>query len=89
MLSRATLWVDGAPREGAFASLSRGQQAAQAGDGQIIHSLLVTMIAPDRVLLQCYPVPASSGELSFRLGFKVPLETVDGLFYEATAIGGY
>lgn len=78
VVSRVTLWVDGVPREGAFASSSKGQQSAQSGDGQIIDPLLVTMTAPDRVLLQCYPVPANSGVLKVRLGFKVPVETADG-----------
>ncbi len=77
-VSRVTLWVDGVPREGAFASTSKVQGAYRAVVNQQRDPLLVTMSAPDRVLIQCFPVPASGGELKIRIGFKLPLETVDG-----------
>ena len=73
-----TLWVDGVPREGAFASTTKVQGAYRTVVNQQRDPLLVTMSAPDRVLIQCFPVPASGGELKIRIGFKSPLETIDG-----------
>ncbi|CAN5351627.1 hypothetical protein BH11CYA1_BH11CYA1_13580 [soil metagenome] len=78
VVSRVTLWIDGEPREAAFASSTKVQQAYQAQVSQKVDPLLVTMTAPDRLLVQCYPVPASGGEMKVRLGFKLPLDTNDG-----------
>ncbi len=77
-VSRVTLWIDGEPREAAFASNSKVQAAYQSETSQRRDPLLVTMSAPDRVLFQCFPVPANGGEMKIRLGFKLPLETTDG-----------
>jgi len=78
VVSRVTLWVDGEPREGVFASTAKVQQAYQAVSENQRDELLVTMSAPDRLLVQCFPVPASGGESKIRIGFKLPLETTDG-----------
>lgn len=78
VVSRVTLWIDGEPREAAFASKSRVQAAYDAVVAEKRDPLLVTMSAPDRVLFQCFPIPANGGEMKIRLGFKMPLETKDG-----------
>ncbi|MCC7529774.1 MAG: hypothetical protein IT342_14720 [Candidatus Melainabacteria bacterium] len=78
VVSRVTLWIDGEPREAAFASNSRVQAAYEAVVNEKRDPLLVTMPAPDRVQFRCFPLPANGGEMKIRLGFKVPLETTDG-----------
>lgn len=77
VVSRATLWVNGEPREAAFAATTKTREAYDAIVRDQKHSdpLLVTMPAADRVLIQCYPVPAGGGKTKLLLGFKVPLET--------------
>ncbi len=78
VVSRVTLWIDGEPREAAFASNSKVQAAYDAVVSEKRDPLLVTMPAPDRVQFRCFPLPANGGEMKIRLGFKVPLETTDG-----------
>jgi hypothetical protein len=78
VVSRATLWINGEPHDGAFASTAKVQEAYQAVVTQQRDPLLVTMSTPDRILVQCFPVPANGGELKIRIGFKVPLETTNG-----------
>ncbi|MFA6208573.1 MAG: VIT domain-containing protein [Candidatus Obscuribacterales bacterium] len=78
VVSRVTLWVNGVPREGAFAPTDKVRAAYQGVVNQQRDPLLVTMSAPDRILVQCFPVAASGGELKIRIGFKLPLQTVDG-----------
>lgn len=78
VVSRATLWIDGEPRDGAFAATPKVQQAYRDSVGQQVDPLLVTMTAPDKLLVQCFPVTAGGGEMKVRLGFKLPLETSDG-----------
>ncbi|MBU6455338.1 MAG: hypothetical protein KGS72_26440 [Cyanobacteria bacterium REEB67] len=77
VVSRVTLWIDGEPREGAFAPTGKVQKAYEAVVSRRRDPLLVTSSGPNRVLLQCFPVPAN-GEVKVRLGFKVPLQTKDG-----------
>ncbi|MBC7998253.1 MAG: hypothetical protein IAF58_09935 [Leptolyngbya sp.] len=78
VLSRATLWVDGEPRESAFASTRKVQLVNQADINRAKDPLLVTMSGPDRVFFRLFSLPAHGGEMKIRLGFKVPLETSDG-----------
>lgn len=73
VVSRVTLWVNGEAREGAFAPTAKTQMAYDSIVSQQKDPLLVTMSAPDRVLVQCFPVPAKGGGMKIRLGFKVPL----------------
>lgn len=77
VVSRVTLWVDGEPIDGVFASTAKATEAYDAVVNQRRDPLLVTMKAPDRILVQCFPVPANNGELKIRIGFKVPLQTTD------------
>lgn len=77
VVSRATLWIDGEPKEGAFDSSMKVRAAYENVVGQRRDPLLVTMSAPDHVLIQSFPVPVA-GDQKIRIGFKVPLETKDG-----------
>lgn len=77
-VSRATLWIDGHPREAAFASTAKAEAAYDAVVRQQKDPLLLTMPTQDHLLVQCFPIPANGGEMKIRIGFKIPLETVDG-----------
>ena len=77
VVSRATLWIDGEPKEGAFDSSVKVREAYEDVVGQRRDPLLVTMSSPDHILIQSFPVPIA-GEQKIRIGFKVPLETNDG-----------
>lgn len=77
VVSRATLWIDGEPKEGAFDSSVKVREAYENVVGQRRDPLLVTMSSPDHILVQSFPVPVA-GEQKIRIGFKVPLETNDG-----------
>jgi hypothetical protein len=77
VVSRATLWIDGEPRDGAFDASMKVRAAYENIVGQRRDPLLVTMSAPDHILVQSFPVPVAS-EQKIRIGFKIPLETKDG-----------
>ncbi|MCD4726476.1 MAG: hypothetical protein K8R46_02355 [Pirellulales bacterium] len=76
VVSRATLWVFGEPREAAFAGTAQVREAYQkVAVQQRRDPLLVTWAGNDRVLMQCFPIPAN-GEMKIRLGITVPLMLV-------------
>lgn len=77
-VSRVTLWINGEAREGAFAQTAKAAEAYQDVSRRMMDPLLVTMTAPNRILIQCSPVVPNGGDMKIRLGFKVPLETSDG-----------
>lgn len=73
VVSRLTLWVNGEPREAAFAGRGKVRQAyQQVAIRQRRDPVLVTTAGRDRVLVQCFPVPIS-GEMKIRLGITIPL----------------
>lgn len=73
-VSRLTLWVNGEPREAAFSTVSKVKAAYQAiAVVQRRDPVLVTMVGPDTVLVQCFPVPAN-GEMKIRFGITAPLK---------------
>ena len=75
VVSRVTLWVNGEPREAAFASKSKVRAAYQAvAVKQRRDPVLVTATGPGRVLVQCFPVPADGGEMKIRIGMTAPLK---------------
>lgn len=74
VVSRVTLWVDGEEREAAFGGRSQVKQAYKKVVQQRRDPLLVTTCGPDRVLVQCFPVPAH-GEMKIRIGITAPLGT--------------
>ncbi len=77
VVSRATLWIDGSPRDAAVGPTARTRQAYESVVDRKRDPLLVTMSAPDRLLIQCFPLTPIDGEMKIRIGFKVPLETAD------------
>lgn len=83
VVSRVTLWVDGEPREAAFGGRSQVRQAyQQVAVRQRRDPVLVTTAGPDRVLVQCFPVPVG-GTMKTRLGLSVPLAVPDAAQAEA------
>ena len=76
VVSRATLWIEGEPREAAFGG--RAQVTAAYEEVAIVRRkdpLLVTTAGPDRVRLRAFPVPPQ-GEMRLLLGITAPLDVV-------------
>ncbi|MEN8255970.1 MAG: VIT domain-containing protein, partial [Verrucomicrobiota bacterium] len=72
VVSRLTLWIDGEEREAAFGGRSQVKQAYKKVVRRRRDPVLVTTCGPDRVLMQCYPVPAN-GDMKIRIGITAPL----------------
>jgi hypothetical protein len=77
VVSRLTLWVNGEEREAAFAGRSQTRQAYQQVVSRRRDPVLVTTGGRDRVLVQCFPVPPSGGEMKIRFGVTAPLALED------------
>ncbi len=74
VVSRLTLWVNGEEREAAFAGRGQVREAYQSvAVVQRRDPVLVTTSGPDRILMQCFPVPANGGTMKVRLGITAPL----------------
>lgn len=73
VVSRLTLWVNGEEREAAFASRGRTRAAYESVVRARRDPVLVTSLGKDRVLMQCFPVPAGGGRMKVRLGITAPL----------------
>ena len=83
VVSRVTLWIDGDEREAAFGGRSQVRQAyQQVAVRQRRDPVLVTTAGPDRVLLQCFPVPVG-GTMKTRIGLSAPLAVPDAAKGEA------
>lgn len=77
VVSRVTLWINGEPCEAAFGGRSQTRQAyQQVAVRQRRDPVLVTTAGPDRVLLQCFPVPVD-GSMKTRIGITAPLLVPD------------
>jgi Vault protein inter-alpha-trypsin domain len=73
-VSRLTLWVNGEPREAAFSSVAKVKAAYKAvAVVQRRDPVLVNMVGPDTVMVQCFPVPAH-GEMKIRFGVTAPFD---------------
>ncbi|MES2438482.1 MAG: VIT domain-containing protein [Verrucomicrobiota bacterium] len=73
-VSRLTLWVNGEPREAAFSTVAKVKAAYKAvAVVQRRDPVLVNMVGPDTVMVQCFPVPAK-GEMKIRFGVTAPLD---------------
>jgi hypothetical protein len=73
-VSRLTLWVNGEPREAAFSTVAKVKAAYKAvAVVQRRDPVLVNMVGPDTVMVQCFPVPAH-GEMKIRFGVTAPLD---------------
>ena len=73
VVSRLTLWIDGEEREAAFGGRSQVKGAYKETVQQRRDPVLVTTCGPDRVLVQCFPVPPGGGKMKVRLGITAPL----------------
>lgn len=76
VVSRATLWIDGEPREAAFGG--RQQVIAAYEDVTLVRRrdpLLVTTAGPDRARIRAFPVPPG-GEMRLLVGITAPLDVV-------------
>lgn len=74
VVSRLTLWVNGEEREAAFAGRSQVREAYQSvAIRQRRDPVLVNTCGPDRILMQCFPVPRNGGTIKIRMGFTAPL----------------
>src|SRR6185369_13172051 len=74
VVSRLSLWVNGEPREAAFAGRGKVTQAyQQVAIRQRRDPVLVTTAGRDRVLIQCFPIPPNGGEMKLRFGITLPL----------------
>ena len=83
VVSRVTLWIEGEPREAAFGGRAQTRQAyRQVAVRQRRDPVLVTTAGPDRVLLQCFPVPVN-GSMKTRIGITAPLAVPDATNAEA------
>jgi len=72
-VSRLTLWVNGTPQEAAFNTVSKVKAAYRAvAVVQRRDPVLATMVGPDTVMFQCFPVPAQ-GEMKIRFGVTAPM----------------
>jgi hypothetical protein len=74
VVSRLTLWINGEPCEAAFAG--RDQVKAAYKDVVTVQRrdpVLVTTAGPDRVMMQCFPVPAGGGTMKIRMGITAPM----------------
>ena len=80
VVSRLTLWVNGEPREAAFASTAKVAKAyKQVAVIQRRDPVLARWVGPDRVMVQCFPVPVN-GEMKIRIGITAPVRS-DGHWY--------
>jgi hypothetical protein len=74
VVSRLTLWVNGEEREAAFGGRSQVRSAyREVAVVRRRDPLLVTTCGPDRILAQCFPVPANGGTMKVRIGVTAPL----------------
>jgi len=74
VVSRVTLWINGEEREAAYGGRSQVREAYQeVAVAQRRDPVLVNTCGPDRVLLQCFPVPPDGGTMKVRIGITAPL----------------
>ncbi len=73
-VSRLTLWINDEPREAAFGTVAQVKAAyKEVAVVQRRDPVLVNMIGPDTIMVQCFPVPPR-GEMKIRIGITAPLE---------------
>ena len=73
MVSRLTLWINGVEQEAAFGARTQVRQAYERVVQQRRDPVLITTNGPDRILVQCFPVPPQGGEMQIRIGITAPL----------------
>jgi len=73
VVSRLTLWINGEEREAAFASRNKTRDAYTKVVRRQRDPVLITTDGPDRIIVQCFPVPPNGGEMKIRFGYTTPL----------------
>ena len=73
VVSKVSLWIDGEERDAAFGATSQVRSAYQSVVRVRRDPLLVTMIGPDQVQLQCFPISANAS-MKIRMGVTCPLK---------------
>ena len=73
VVSGVSLWVNGEERQAVFWGAKEVRQAYQSVVAARRDPLLVTWRGADRVMAQCFPVPAS-GEMKIKLSITAPLD---------------
>jgi len=73
VVSRLTLWIDGEEREAAYAGRSKVKAAYKKVVKRRRDPVLVTTSGPDRILMQCFPVPPNGGTMKIKIGITSPL----------------
>lgn len=78
VVSRLTLWINDEEREAAFGTRSQVRTAyEQVAIRQRRDPVLVTTCGPDRILVQCFPVPPDGKTMKVRIGITTPLVLLD------------
>ncbi len=72
VISRATLWINGEPREAAFAGRAQVREAYERVVSRRKDPLLVTSTGRGHVQLRCFPV-SPRGEMKILVGITAPL----------------
>lgn len=74
VVSRVTLWIDGVEHEAAVARRDVTRRAYERVVRARRDPILVTTSAPDRVIVQCFPVQPNGGVMKARIGITAPLQ---------------
>lgn len=72
VVSQAILWVNGVPKQAAFAGRAEARRAYENVVRPKRDPLLVTTSGPDRVLVQCFPISAGK-DMKIRLSITAPM----------------
>ncbi len=73
-VTRLTLWINGEPNEAAFGNVAQVKAAyREVAVVQRRDPVLVNMVGPDTIMVQCFPVP-SRGDMKIRIGITAPLD---------------
>ncbi len=76
VVSRATLWIQGEPKEAAFGGTAQVRQAYEQVVRRRRDPLLVTQKGVDSILAQCFPILPNSS-MKIRIGVTTPLISWD------------
>ncbi|NLH72481.1 MAG: PEP-CTERM sorting domain-containing protein [Verrucomicrobia bacterium] len=78
VVSRLTLWINDEEREAAFGTRSQVRTAYErVAIRQRRDPVLVTTCGPDRILVQCFPVPPDGKTMKVRIGITSPMVLLD------------
>ena len=76
-VSKLTLWVNGEERPAAFSTVGKVKAAyKKIAVQQRKDPVLVNVSGADRVMLQCFPVPANGGLMKMKVGVTFPIDNI-------------